>query len=53
MRLTPPTNATFWISVLLGLVSVIAGFTIGFTISTYLALAALLVLMLGNLFEKQ
>ncbi len=52
MKLTPPTNATFWASGTLGVVALVLGFSSGFTLTTYLALAGLALLVIGNLYEK-
>ncbi|MBI4153255.1 hypothetical protein HY497_01915 [Candidatus Woesearchaeota archaeon] len=52
MRLTPPTNITFIASIVLGLAAVAAGMVYGFATSSYIALAGLVALAAGNLFER-
>ena len=52
MRLTPPTNTTFTVSILLGIGAVAAGIMFGFATSSYIALAGLVALAAGNLFER-
>ncbi len=54
MRLTPPTNLTFLISILLAILAIVGQFVQGVSIyipvSTFwVAIAAYVVLMLGNL----
>ncbi len=52
MRLTPPTNATFSLSLLLAVIALVISFRNGFSTSGYLALGAWLVLFVGNMYEK-
>ena len=52
VRLTPPTNITFTASIVLGIAAVIAGIMYGFATSSYIALAGLVALAAGNLFER-
>jgi small-conductance mechanosensitive channel len=52
MKLTPPTNVTYGISLLLGVLAIVLGILTGFATSTYLALAGLALLALGNYLEK-
>ena len=52
MKLTPPKNITYSLAVLLGLVALVLGFMSGFAVSTYWALAGLVVLVIGNAYEK-
>ncbi len=52
LRLTPPTNATFIASIVLGVAAVAAGLMYGFAASSVIALAGLVALAAGNLFER-
>ncbi len=52
MRLTPPTNATFIASIVLGIAAVVVGAMYGFTASSVVALIGLIMLAAGNVFER-
>ncbi len=52
MRLTPPTNSTFYASGTLGVVALVLGLSSGFTLTATLALAGLVLLVVGNVYEK-
>ena len=52
MKLTPPTNTTFFLSAFLGVVALGFGFFNGFSVSTYVLLAGLALLIVGNVYEK-
>ena len=52
MRLTPPTNTTFGLSAVFGVVAVALNLTDGFSASTIVALVGLAVLVVGNVYGK-
>ncbi len=52
MKLTPPTNVTFGIGVFFGVVSLVLGVFSEFSLSLVLALVGVLILAVGNLYEK-
>lgn len=52
MKLTPPTNLTFGLSVLLGIIGLGLGFYSGFSPALVVTLVGLLILAVGNLYEK-
>jgi hypothetical protein len=52
MKLTPPTNLTFGLSGVLGVAGLLVGLSTGFALSTYLLLAGLALLVVGNAYEK-
>lgn len=52
MRLTPPTNLTFGIGIIFGIAGLGLGLYQGISSALTVALAGLIILAIGNLYEK-